>query len=103
MTLVTRVLSIPVLVVLTGCFGGGGTSVVGEAGDVPVRCQGLIGQLDADACGEWGADLLSLQPEASELLITVQGGVGARCSVDFLSATGHVFSTASIPCEPPDS
>lgn len=81
-----------------------GANVVIESARLPgveIACRGEL-SLEADACRNWGDELLAGRPPAAEgvtvLVLTANAGDG-RCAADFyVAADGPVAVTASVPC-----
>jgi len=87
-----------VALLLGGCLDGDG-QVTSEVNGIPISCYGMIGTLDAESCGSWGAELLPMHPDASEIMVGFEGSVASPiCEATFFSATGHVSDTEAVPC-----
>lgn len=93
-----RVAALASLLLISSCLDGD-RAVTGEVNGIRVDCHGMIGTLDAASCGSWGAELLPMHPDASEIMVTVEGSVASPiCEATFFDATGHVSDTEAIPC-----
>lgn len=98
----SRVLAFLSLLLLSACGSSAGVPlVVTSVDDVEVTCRSETRLPAADACRDWGKDLLEGVPSATRVVITLHPR-GGPCEADFFEGKHVVASLADIPCRTPE-
>ena len=98
----SRVLgSMSVVLLLTGCGSSAGVpAVVTSVEGIEVTCRSETRLPTAEACRDWGQDLLDTAPNSTSVVITLHPAAGP-CEADFFVGDHLVESATEITCREP--
>ncbi len=88
-----------VVILVTGCGADAGVpSVSATVGGVEITCRSETRLPTSTACGDWGRELLRMEPAATRAVITLHRGTDGPCEVDFFGGDHVIRSVPDLPC-----